>query len=132
MRRKQALSLSVVAAVTTGLLAAAWPAFAGETPGLGPAVSAEPSFPEPPHKPIPSGPAEPPAPPSGEAPTPPPFPPGGDDPCDPADPDCDPGLPLPPGHPVSQPPVTGTPPTADPSVTPPPFPTFPPDDPEDH
>ena len=48
--------MAAVAAVTAGLLAGAWPAFAGEPPVPGPAVSAEPSFPEPPHKPIPSGP----------------------------------------------------------------------------
>jgi hypothetical protein len=88
MRRKQALSMAVFAAITAGLLATAWPAHADETPTPTPTVSADPSFPEPPHKPIPTGTLDPTAPPTYGTLSPPPFPPGGDEPCDPVDPDC--------------------------------------------
>ena len=141
MRRKQALSLAAAAAVTAGVFASAWPAFASEAPLPAPVTTT--SFPEPPHKPEPTGPYTPPTflPPDPSI-TPPPMPTFE---CDPADIDCVPdpgsppvasatpttGLPLPPGHPIPSGPTTQSPLPADPSVSPPPMPTFPPDDPED-
>jgi hypothetical protein len=78
----------VVAAVTGGVLATAWPAFADEGPAPTPTVSTSPSFPDPPQKPEPTGSPDPTTPPTGPILSPPPFPPGGGVDCDPVDPDC--------------------------------------------
>ncbi|GAA0446054.1 hypothetical protein Aca07nite_04160 [Actinoplanes capillaceus] len=84
MRHKQALSVAALAAVTAGLLATAWPAFADETPAPAPTVSVEPSFPTPPAKPIPTEPVET-VPPTYGTLSPPPMPTFD---CDPVDVDC--------------------------------------------
>lgn len=77
-----------VAAVAIGVSLSVWPAYADDTPAPAPTVSVTPSYPDPPQKPIPSGPADPVTPPTGEPMSPPPLPPGGGLICDPADPDC--------------------------------------------
>ena len=89
MKRTRALSLAAAAAITAGVLATAWPAFADETPPPSTPTTST-SFPEPPHKPIPTGPYTPPTfLPPNPSDSPPPMPTID---CDPFDPDCVPEL----------------------------------------
>jgi len=79
MRRMQALSLAAAAAVTAGVLASAWPAFADDTPAdptSSSSPSAEPTtdLPLPPGHPIPSGPTTETPPTADPSVTPPPWP----------------------------------------------------------